>query len=769
MKRTKRSKLLAALLALSLVTGALGACGKGGTDDKTGGNSPAGPGSSSPAGETGGRYVETEVKLPPELMECSVAHMYAEGETLHLLALKDEDGKTRLQEWTYRDGAFTDVTRDWLAALALPGTDWVEARLAQDAEGNQYLYAGYAGEISADGFDSRANGDFKGHLWKGTAEGAVEITPEKWTVPDEEWGSYEMIQGMAALDNGTLAVLSYTSLDILSAQDGSVLESDSSAAAYDGSIVTDGENIYLGSGGSVEKRREGKAEGALAISLPEAEAAGDLIFVGSSGNFNSGGSSFLDVLSDGTLIAAGEKGIYRLPGNAQEGEWEQLAAGMDTDFSMSGCYCMGLAALENGGIYGLFVGDGSQKLNFYQYDPDAVSQVTQVLKLYTVYESSLLKQAAVLYHRAHPEVMIEIESEYPLYSFDLPDYDALYKKLNTRLMGEDAPDILVLDQLDIDTYARKGLLENLDDIVRPLEESGELLANITGTYRDGEGRRYAVPLQFSLALAMGRDISPENMGSLEALADFLSGEDYSYLGEQTVDELVSLFYPYFCGRIVCDKELDKETLSRYLEYLKAVADNCGIIAERPEEELAFSGMWGLASQAKLAIEQTGGFMSCMLSMGIVDYIKGDFTAFENSFSPSVQMGICTKGKYTETAKDFLRFALSEQVQDSEYNGGFPVNSRSLKKQAEKDRSNEAGIVSMMGDDGSHLAMEFKAFSKETAARLVALCEGLDTPTREDAKIQEVLIGCLEGYLKGTQSLEETVGKIEDGLKMYLAE
>ena len=40
---------------------------------------------------------------------------------------------------------------------------------------------------------------------------------------------------------------------------------------------------------------------------------------------------------------------------------------------------------------------------------------------------------------------------------------------------------------------------------------------------------------------------------------------------------------------------------------------------------------------------------------------------------------------------------------------------------------------------------------------------------EDAKIREVLIEALGGYLEGSQSREDTVQKIEDGLKMYLAE
>lgn len=753
-KKKRGCKLLAILLASSLFTVMLGACEK----DKTDGG--ALPDSKHGSISESGRYVEKEITLPPELADCSITHMYAVENTLHLLVMKNEDGKICLQEWTCQDGVFTEVTGDWLADLALPETDWLEARLVQGTDGTQYLYAGYAQEDDASGYA------FTGHLWKGTAEGAVEITPGKWSVPNEEWGGYEMIQGLAALDNDTLAVLSYTGIDILSARDGIVLESEPTSTFYEGNVATDGTNIYLCSsdstGSFIEKRKDGKGEGAVTILFPSDGSAGNVI------SFGSGGSFFVDVLKDGTLIAAGEKGIFRLPGNAPEAEWKQLATGIDTDFSTPDYWCLNMAALENGGIYAHFSANGEQKLNYYQYDPDAVSEVTQVLKLYTVYENSLLKQAAAMYHKLHPEVIIDIESEYPLYSYETPDYDTIYKRLNTRLMGNDSPDILVMDHLNADTYTKMGLLENLDDMVKPLEESGELLSNITGAYRNEDGKRYVVPLQFDFTLALGRDITPENMRSLEALADFLSQTDYNYLGEQTVTDLVDMFYPYFCDKIVRDKQLDKETLGKYLVYLKSVADNCGIVARHSETE-ALRGMWNLAAKAKLAFENAGGFSSCMTSMSMVDYIKGDFTAFENSFTPSVQTGICAKSQYLDTARDFLQFALSRQVQDYEYNRGFPVNSHSLKEQSQRDRSNSVIFTIIKDDNGGDLEFEGKPYSEETAERLVALCKTLDTPTKEDSKIRETLLECLEEYLKGTRSLEGTIGKIEDGLKMYLAE
>ena len=51
-----------------------------------------------------------------------------------------------------------------------------------------------------------------------------------------------------------------------------------------------------------------------------------------------------------------------------------------------------------------------------------------------------------------------------------------------------------------------------------------------------------------------------------------------------------------------------------------------------------------------------------------------------------------------------------------------------------------------------------------------MCQSLDKPVGEDTMISQVLTESLQGYLlDGSQSKEDTIQKIEDSLKMYLAE
>lgn len=735
----KHRRLAAAAVSLVLAVGALGGCEKenAGSDLL-------------PEAEKG-KYVEEEQALPEEWEDWTVKQLFARDEKLHFLLAKEEGGSLRLQEWEQQEDSYINVTEGWLNMAELPAQVWMELKVMYDGNGTGYLFAEYVEEES-----------YRSHLWRSDGEGILDITPEKWTVPDEEYGIYEFVYGIAALDNGTVAANCSRSVDLFYGEDGSLLESEASEGYYAGTVLSDGKNLYLfsmDSGGAitrVEKRPGGKSSGSELIP------------------FGQGSSASLCAGSDGTLISAGADGIFRC--RAGEDDWEKLLAGTETDFSLSGCWCTGLAALTDGRIYAVFqYEDGTVKLKKYEFDPEAVTEVTETLKLYAVEESYLLQNAVALYHREHPEVAIEVEYAYTYndkYSGAVINYDEVYQKLNTLLMTEEAPDILVLDHLKIDSFAEKGLLADINDVVGAMEERGELVSGVTGSFLREDGSRYVVPLQFAFTYITGRDIGEADMQSLESLAAFLKDKEESYLGAQTVEELVDKFYPFFCGDIVKDKELDKEALRGKLTALKAVADNCGIVTEHDGDNGRNGhcyNIWDLASGAKLGMDEGNGFNGCMFAVAITEYIGGEFTAFENSFTPMMQIGICTKSSYQDTARDFLGFVLSEAVQGTDYYAGFPVNTACLEELAAADRSGVQAETTIETADGGEEIFQISTYSRETAGKLLELCKGLDKPQKEDAKIREVLIESLGGYLSGIESMEEAITKIEAGLKMYLAE
>lgn len=739
----KGSKLIAFFCILSLLAGTLGGCRKGdGTQDA----------STEPQK---GRYVETQEELPGEWDDYSIRQLLRVEEQLHVLLSRDDGGQTVLQEWERsEDGSYAEVTGDWLANLRFPYTEWGELKLMQDTSGVQYLYACYSdGE------------NYQAHLWRGENGQALEITPEKWSKPDEEYGFYLYAHDVGALDNGTIMAYSIMwSMDRFLAEDGSLLESRDLDSYYSENICTAGNKLYLIAKDQVENvagveiwdfdGSGGQAPGA-AENVPFSQ--------------EQSGSVYLDVLPDGTMIIGDRDGFFKC--EAGDTNWQKLANGSDTAFALVSSWCLGITALSDGSIYALFNDDsGSKKLMRYHYDPNAVIPVTETLTVYTVMESSLLQQAAALYHMEHPEVAVVIESAFSKmesYGGNL-DYQQVYQDLNTRMTAGNAADILVLDHLNGDTYASKGLLVDIDDIVSPLEQDGSLLSNVTGAYVREGGSRYQVPLQFSMMLAVGRDLTEDDMESLESLAGALSGKTENYLGEQTIPELVDKFYPYFAGSIVNGKSLDREALAHVLENLKQIADNCGIVEKHPDNGRRYN-MWDLPSTTKLAFEEIGGFNDAMFPLSIADYIKGNYTCFGQAFHPALQAGIYSKSGNQDTAKDFLRFLLSEQVQGRDYYEGFPVNAASLETLAAADRSKYAAEAMIDIGDGMTEVFTIAAFGEKDAQKLKGLCKTVYVMAKEDDKIREELTAALPGYLDGSSTLEETLDKIEGGLKMYLAE
>ena len=213
MKKSKVNQLkqcIAGVLCGALAIGLLGGCAKEGGQDIQ------------PEEPVKGRYVEERAELPQELGDWDIRQLFTAEDKLCILAAGQKEGKVRLGQWEQQEGGFVEVTRDWLKSLELDCGTWLEVQMAQAGDGTQYLLAGYT---------VTGEENYKCHLWREEGTQALEITPEEWKVQDEQWGGYEMIQGIGVLEDGTLAALSYTSLILLDGKDGRILESSEASGS----------------------------------------------------------------------------------------------------------------------------------------------------------------------------------------------------------------------------------------------------------------------------------------------------------------------------------------------------------------------------------------------------------------------------------------------------------------------------------------------------------------------------------------------------------
>lgn len=723
---------------------AVGAAGCGGGQEKTDG----------PARDTTkGRYVESALSLPEGVSADDIVQIGKyEGKLFFLEVQKKEEEPFLFTEYIQDgQGGFEKKDCEWLNGLELTESPWKMNYIKGEGE-QAFFFAEY-------------DGDYWGHLFATTdGQEGIEITPAGWKEGQDMDGYtyYECPGWVGMASSGTLAGGFYDRMEFYSADTGELLRQMPVSDSYLEACVPEKDGFYLFKSSNmrtltgVEKYQNGQSEPIETIAFTEK----------SSGTM----STYVDVLEDGTVVACTDEGFYRY--DITKGEWEQTIPARFTSLIMETLWCQGIVAMDDGTLYALFAGQEEQgaAIMQYVYDPEYTVGEEKILTVYTIYPCSVVKQAAALFQKAHPEVQVVVETEltYDDIYGGTVDLDSIYSSLNAEILAGNAADILILDGLKTESFIEKGLLLDIDDVITPMEESRELLSNITKDYRNEDGTRYHVPLRFAMNLLVGRDIEAGSIQDMKSMAEDFEGRQESMLGARTVGDLVEEFAPYFTDEMIRNKQLDKEALKRNLEYLKAIADNCGIV-DNYGENYGAQGIWDIASTVHAAFYQSGGFNESMLPVSAAKLVNGSLACFENAYIPEFEIGIYSQTKEAELAKEFLEFALSTQVQDTDFYDGFPINAVSLENQANKDRSEAEAYTTIFLGDGQSVGFEIRDFDDKQAEELLEMCRKLDKKVVEDKEVNEKLTDSVAGYLDGSRTLEETVDRVEAGLRMYLAE
>ena len=480
------------------------------------------------------------------------------------------------------------------------------------------------------------------------------------------------------------------------------------------------------------------------------------------------GSCAADADAAGNLIVANADGLHRKAKDA--GQFEDLLDGSYMSFGLSDSWCRGMTSDMSDGTnevyYALFQNDQGQKLYQYAYNPELPLKPGKELTVYTLYDQATINQAATLFGKKHPDTMVSVH----VACADTDDKEAETQRnrLMTSLAAGDGEDVIVLSGLDDNALAKKGVLMDLSDIVTPMEENGELLQAIVDGEKAADGKQQILPVRFALPLLLSKEKRASEMTNLAALAKAAEQTDGSLLGTFTGEDLVEIFAPYFMPDIIKDKQLDTEKLRTVLQELQTIAAHSDLIEKYKKGERA-SNEWNLPSTMQAVLCQISGFNDAMFDLAIINLVKGDYTSFENAYIPTVEIGVNANTKQADLAKEFAAFVMSREVQDGDFYDGFPVNKESLHMQVSLDRSNYAAYTTIEGADGQEIGLDIEPIKAADADKLEAICDSLSKKTVKDAKVLEELEKAVPAYLLGRQSLDDTISKIQDGVKIYLAE
>lgn len=526
------------------------------------------------------------------------------------------------------------------------------------------------------------------------------------------------------------------------------------------------------------------------------------------GDRNFGGGSWYTMYffpgEEDVLYLAGKKGLHRhiIGGSAME----QVVDGGLSTFGNPSYNLLGMVRIDNNEFIALFT---DARLVHLVYDPDVPTVPDERIKAYSLTDNTMLRRAIAIYQTRHPEAYVEYEVGMEENSAVTRD-DAL-KKLNTEIMAGEGPDLLILDDMPVDSYIEKGLLKDLEPFVDGLEGDGELYDNIVDAFRK-EGGLYAIPCEVGLAAVMGKEKYVSKMKDLKGIADVMEelrqdnpGKDLLRIcsPKALMKNFITSCAPAWTKQ---SGSIDREALEEFLVQTKRIYDAQmdGLSEEyvveyeqRQKDNLEYSGMtlddeayymYGMDEFYYLRGDRQilAGILTYpyayaeLFSVQTMRGFEEDAMApmggqSDNVFCVQTLAGISAgaSGQNAEHAEGLLGVLLgSEDISSL----GFPVNRAAFESGLFPDdyedylaSGDSYSTFGYLTEDGQMFTWEIYWFDDTWADMLRSRMETADTPYVVNAMLEEAVFSAGTAYMQGEKSLEEALDDVEKNLAIYMAE
>ncbi len=513
---------------------------------------------------------------------------------------------------------------------------------------------------------------------------------------------------------------------------------------------------------------------------------------------------FLTSGGDDAIYTIGHQGVYRhvLGGSAME----QVIDGNLSVLNNPVNSIMDVLVVDHDVFLVLFTGG---ELVRFVYDPNVPARPNEKLAVWSLKDEPVIRQAISLYQMKNPEIYVEYEVGLEGNAATRED---VIKNLNTRMMAGEGPDVLILDNMPMDSYIEKGILMDIGPLLSGLHEEEALFPNVEEAFRE-DGHIYAIPCMIQLPYLFGWSEDLNQMTDILGIADTMEEMRKDHPGSSllqipsakgimrifamtsapawrtedgTIDtEAVSDFL--IQSKRMYEAETDglMEDLIQYWEEEKAVYQYYSAFGETLEgsDEIRNQGAGGyfLGNMRQFiagSIKNVGDYnyyTSLMETEGYTDCIfipmKGQC---ENMFWARTLVGINATSGNPERAQDFLKTALGSEVQ-ADMENGLPVNQKAILDSYEeqwriyKDNDYISGSASFGDFNESKGYFLIQIPDEEKVNELIAWIASMDAAYVEDKTFENVIYEEGEAYIQGEKSLDEAMEAIETRLGIYLTE
>lgn len=717
----------------------------------------------SPAGVSNGNVVKTETgRYMEQVINVPLPEGYSEQYIIGISPLEnglevfantyDDNGDGTATVHYYRhtildDGTVKTADEPWLNALAIGGGN--EMRVLRALDGALYMfYSGYTADyqMQAHFFVSHDDGKTGEEL---TGDGIPKIG---------------IANSYGVLTDGSIAYADYfnASMGLIDKQGNFVETLEGETSKVSPRLTASGSKIATITPGGTGIRVTDRADGtSVDFEYPIVENT----------------TMTLAFSPEGVLYLSDSTGLYR---HTPDGTlWEKIMDGGTCNLGLPSFYPSNMA-IRPGTPDAIYISDGSSVFRYW-YDQTAPSAASEEINIFSLHENETIQQAVVGFNRSQTDVLAVY---HVAMGQDANGTEQDYiKALNTELLAQTGPDILVLDGLPVDSYVQKGILAELSGVLTSVDP---LLPNVQKASETADGKIYAVPTGIRLPLAYADKDTEAIFSSIAALADaceasgdvpLLSNAAFNY---QMLAETMLRYY----GDGI--RQNSEGAVNAFLTNIGRISKAIGATAELGEgwevtqgstqEEMLYAMRLNnsgpqiamtATNRAKAALlSPMGSLYNGMVSLAAAEQLHKTLGGIRHAYEPVGIVGINRASQHLDAATNFLKTLLSFDVQSgNRFADQFPVSQKALEEILH--RVDNTVSTGMMIDDEVSIFGEWP--KEEVRNMLLSMMKALDQPLDTDSTFSNMLCPLIVAYLDGSDTLETAQGKMESMIATYLAE
>lgn len=415
----------------------------------------------------------------------------------------------------------------------------------------------------------------------------------------------------------------------------------------------------------------------------------------------------------------------------------------------------------------------------YVYDKDVAAVPEHTLQIFGLSENDTIRQAIIGFQRKNPDVKVEFKTSGKMPK-DITSDDI--RTLNTELLGKKGADVLLLNGLPADAYIEKGVLADLTEISKGLMKENTYLENMMKNTVRKDGKIYGIPIKFTVPVMYGDKQIEKALSSLDSLRSYLKkNPDAGIFGVTNKKYIRDFMFQMYQEELIKeDGSVDKAKMEQLLEISKEIVKNSktdffeGNDMEVGQDTLFAhpAEIYSIKHPDMVATGRVSNLGDMIIPCEIAREQNFSLKVLKDYYIPEGIAGINSNTEQKKVAEEFLRYLFSEEVQGAELDDGFPVLVSALDAKKQETKSEYAAVFSM--SIGGNIAGEDISVSagypkEEEVEAFIGLCKTLNKPADQDRAVWDIYQNEADKVLDGSIKVKEGAESIRKKVELYLAE